>query len=272
MRPLVLRFDHWWGAWLAAAAGIPRRIGYDRPETRPFLTDALPYHAERHEVEQNAGLVPPRGTDAARARPAALHRHGRRARLGRFLAADQRRCRRSPAGRDPSRRRRRRQTMAGRRLGRGGVGLTTAFSARILLTGARRSGRFTAAIAAALPEPPLDASGQTNSRPARRLAGTLRVGARLGFRPAAPGRGCRHADGASLWPGFADQIRAVGRPASSHRSYGPNWPCAPCNRLDWPAAELAQHACMAAITPAHVLRRSRRVRPAVILIRRHRDP
>ena len=54
---LVLRFDHWWGAWLAAAAGISRRIGYDRPETRPFLTDALPYRSERHEVEQNAALV-----------------------------------------------------------------------------------------------------------------------------------------------------------------------------------------------------------------------
>ena len=39
---VVLRFDHWWGAWLAAAAGIPTRIGYAWPETRPFLTRRTP--------------------------------------------------------------------------------------------------------------------------------------------------------------------------------------------------------------------------------------
>jgi len=54
---VILRFDHWWGAWLAAAAGIPRRIGYDWPETRSFLTQALPYRSDRHEVEQNATLL-----------------------------------------------------------------------------------------------------------------------------------------------------------------------------------------------------------------------
>ncbi|MFQ5578929.1 MAG: glycosyltransferase family 9 protein, partial [Anaerolineae bacterium] len=28
---IILRFDHWWGAWLAAAAHIPRRFGYAAP-------------------------------------------------------------------------------------------------------------------------------------------------------------------------------------------------------------------------------------------------
>ena len=54
---IVLRFDHWWGAWLAAAAGIPHRFGYDIPEVAPFLTDPLPYLAGRHEVEQNWRLI-----------------------------------------------------------------------------------------------------------------------------------------------------------------------------------------------------------------------
>ncbi len=35
---LIMRFDHWWGAWLAAAAGIPVRVGSCVPECRPFLT------------------------------------------------------------------------------------------------------------------------------------------------------------------------------------------------------------------------------------------
>lgn len=54
---IILRFDHWWGAWLAAAAGIPRRFGYAIPEVTPFLTDVLPYKDQRHEVEQNWRLV-----------------------------------------------------------------------------------------------------------------------------------------------------------------------------------------------------------------------
>ena len=54
---IVLRFDHWWGALLAYLAGIPRRVGYDVSEVRPFLTDVVPYSPERHEVEQNLALV-----------------------------------------------------------------------------------------------------------------------------------------------------------------------------------------------------------------------
>ena len=53
----ILRFDHWWGAWLAAEAGIPRRIGYDIPSTKPLLTTTVPYVPGRHEVVQNLALV-----------------------------------------------------------------------------------------------------------------------------------------------------------------------------------------------------------------------
>lgn len=53
---LVLRGDHWWGAWLAAQAGIPRRVGYAVPETTPFLTTALPLPAA-HDVVRNLTLA-----------------------------------------------------------------------------------------------------------------------------------------------------------------------------------------------------------------------
>ena len=52
-----LRFDFWWGALLVYLAGIPVRWGYDLPETRPFLTERLPYLPGRHEVIQNLALV-----------------------------------------------------------------------------------------------------------------------------------------------------------------------------------------------------------------------
>ncbi len=53
----VLRFDHWWGALLAFLARVPRRVGYAMPECEPFLSDPVPYVADRHEVAQNLSLV-----------------------------------------------------------------------------------------------------------------------------------------------------------------------------------------------------------------------
>lgn len=38
---IVFRPDHWWGALLALAAGIPVRVGADTPETRALLTHTL---------------------------------------------------------------------------------------------------------------------------------------------------------------------------------------------------------------------------------------
>ncbi len=54
---VILRFDHWWGALLTYLARIPRRVGYDIAEVKPFLTEAIPYIPGRHEVEQNLSLV-----------------------------------------------------------------------------------------------------------------------------------------------------------------------------------------------------------------------
>ena len=54
---VILRFDHWWGALLAALARIPRRIGYGVPEVKPFLDDVMHYERDRHEVAQNLRLV-----------------------------------------------------------------------------------------------------------------------------------------------------------------------------------------------------------------------
>ncbi len=54
---IILRFDHWWGAFLACLARIPRRVGYDIAEVKPFLTEAVPYVSGRHEVEQDLALV-----------------------------------------------------------------------------------------------------------------------------------------------------------------------------------------------------------------------
>jgi lipopolysaccharide heptosyltransferase II len=53
---IILRPDHWWGALVAYLAGIPRRIGYDLPETTPFLTTRTVLRHE-HAVLQNARVI-----------------------------------------------------------------------------------------------------------------------------------------------------------------------------------------------------------------------
>ena len=45
---LVLRPDDPWSGELAAAAGIPVRLGFDMPRTRPYLTEVLPLPRNQH--------------------------------------------------------------------------------------------------------------------------------------------------------------------------------------------------------------------------------
>ena len=54
---IILRFDHWWGAALLWAAGVPVRWGYGTPGMGTWLTNRIPYKAGRHEVVQNLALV-----------------------------------------------------------------------------------------------------------------------------------------------------------------------------------------------------------------------
>jgi ADP-heptose:LPS heptosyltransferase len=54
---IVLRPDHWWGALLAAAAGIPIRVGAATPETIPLLTHTRAVPPKQHATEQALGLA-----------------------------------------------------------------------------------------------------------------------------------------------------------------------------------------------------------------------
>lgn len=54
---LILRDDHWWGAALAALAGIPRRVGHAHPLCAPLLTDALPHDPAEHVTRQSLAVV-----------------------------------------------------------------------------------------------------------------------------------------------------------------------------------------------------------------------
>jgi ADP-heptose:LPS heptosyltransferase len=61
---LVGRDDHWWGALLALAAGVPARVGFAHPLCAPLLSRALPYDSRQHVAAQGlelAGALQARG-------------------------------------------------------------------------------------------------------------------------------------------------------------------------------------------------------------------
>jgi heptosyltransferase-2/heptosyltransferase-3 len=65
---VVLRPDHWWGALLGSAAGIPMRVGTATAETRPFLTHA--YRGDGQHAAEHALDVARTALRAAGVRPA----------------------------------------------------------------------------------------------------------------------------------------------------------------------------------------------------------
>ncbi|MDQ3928455.1 MAG: glycosyltransferase family 9 protein [Chloroflexota bacterium] len=73
---IALRFDHWWGAALMWAAGVPRRWGYDTPGMQSWLTNRVPHAPGKHEVEQDLRLADAmiRATGRGRAAPLKVDR------------------------------------------------------------------------------------------------------------------------------------------------------------------------------------------------------
>ena len=256
---LVLRFDHWWGAWLAAAAGIPVRVGYDRPETRPFLTTALPYQPERHEVEQNAALAAALAPDRlADVRPGPLRFEiGPAARAWAAAWLDSRAATaRGPliaihAGAGAAVKQwptAEWATVAGR--------LMAEFDATILLTGGSAERPLAQEIADRLPRAPLDATGQTDLEQLGALLAqcALALGSDSGPLHLAVAVGTPTV---SLYgPVSAAKFGPWGDPAR-HCVLMTSWQCAPCERLDWPAEVAAIHSCVAAIRVADVLQAAR---------------
>jgi ADP-heptose:LPS heptosyltransferase len=251
---VILRFDHWWGAWLAAAAGIPRRIGYDWPETRPFLTEAIHYRADRHEVLQNGGLLtalapglesdlgPLRFSVSQADRDwAAAWLVGQGIDLAHPLVAIHpgagAAVKQWPPGRWTA--------VAGR--------LATELAGQIVLTGSPAERPLTVAVAAGMTGGIFDAAGQTTLGQLAALYErmSLVLGPDCGplHLAVAVGTPTVHLygpiDPAKFGP-WGDRAR--------HIVLTTGWACTPCNRLDWPAGVLNQHTCMEAITVEDVVR------------------
>jgi heptosyltransferase-2/heptosyltransferase-3 len=275
---LVLRFDHWWGAWLAAAAGIPQRLGYDIAEVQPFLTQAIPYVQGRHEVVQNLALALAAGAgdrlSAAGDRLTVIGERmaasggdsqggdwglrfavsaGDEAAAAALLPATHRPVVAIHPGSGAAVKRWRPTAwaeLAGR--------LATEHGAQVVFTGSAGEAELIDPVLAllaagpSLPVPPTSLAGQTS-------LGVLAAIYRRCALVVGPDSGPLHLAVAAGAP----TIHLYG--PVDRRTFGPwgdsrrhvvitsGWGCMPCNRLDWPAGALAEHGCVRDIAVEQVL-------------------
>jgi lipopolysaccharide heptosyltransferase II len=259
---VVLRFDHWWGALLTYLARIPRRVGHDIAEVKPFLTDAVPHVSGRHEVEQNLALVEAMGgqiehpvTPSAHPLeflPSAQDREF----AARYLAEqgigndDPLVCIHPGAGAPVKLWRNEGWTQVADDLGK--------YGANVILTGSASEKALVQAIAERMTTQPIVAAGQTT----------------LGQLAALMAR-CRLVLGVDSGP--LHLAVAVGTPTVhlygpvDSRTFGPwgdptrhivltsDMDCIPCNRLDYRLDELKEHRCVWDISEARVSEAARQL-------------
>ncbi len=252
---LILRDDDWWGAWLAALAGIPLRVGHDRPGVRPFLSHALPAGAAGdHVVGQSLALVmalagqpgpAPGPSEAPLSFRATAAQEARAAAL--LAGAGE-----APVAVHPG---------SGAAVKRWRTGawveaLTALTSSNevVVLTGGPGEEGLVGRLAQALPRPTVNLAGSTD-------LGTLAaVFARCRL-VMGPDSGPLHlavAAGAPtvhlFGPAAAARFGPWGAP-ERQRVVTSTLPCAPCGRLDWP--QPADHPCVRVLGVADVLAAAR---------------
>ena len=254
---VILRFDHWWGALLAALARIPLRVGYDVPEVAPFLTTRVPYAPDTHAAVLNLDLVAALTGRPIAPDPAAWPMtfpvsEAERADAAAWLAergvgADDRLIAIHPgAGADV-------KLWTNESWAQVADALA-ARGARILLTGSAEEAGLTADIRRRMRDSAIDAAGAT---PLPRLAALLQrcegaLGPDAGILHLACAVGTRTVR--LYGPIDPRKFGPWGDPAR-HRVVvaTPPLACQFCDRLDYPPTELPLHPCVRWITVAQVL-------------------
>ncbi len=245
---LVLRFDHWWGALVAYLARIPRRLGYDVAEVRPFLSEAVPYVRGRHEVQQNMALVREAGGEGQEpispaSEPLEFHPTAEdEVFAGRWLAGQGMAEGDVLIGIHPG-------AGAAVKLWRNqawaevGDTLARQHGARVVLTGSAGERALAEDVARRMATTPLLAAGETTLGQLAALLARCRLVLGPDCGPlhlaVALGRPTVHLYG----PVDARIFGPWGDPAR-HVVVTSDLPCIPCNRLDYGPEELGEHACV----------------------------
>ena len=262
---VIFRPDHWWGAMLVALADIPIRLGYDTPETTPWLTEALPLLNE-HSVSSNLRLagallgqqpsldpmthplrfdLDPTSAEEARtllsslpvalSRPLVIIHPGAGAAIKLW---------------EPDK-----WGGVARRLSQ--EGSTT------LITGGPNEAKLTAAVSAASNGRATDLGGRTSFA----VLAALLASADLVLGPDSGPLNLAVAVGTPTIHLFgpADPVR-FGPWGSPHRHVvlQSNWSCIPCGRFDWP--DLPAHGCVRDIDADTVMAAARQLLPSAVRV------
>jgi heptosyltransferase-2/heptosyltransferase-3 len=261
---IIARPDHWWGALLAALAGIPTRIGYDTPETAPFLTMSLPPEPGRHTAADALALARAAirslgkevGEDNQPPLPASagLEEHAAVARL--LVAAgigDEPLLVLQPGAGSPL------KAWPPERLAAVGATLARELGARVMVSGSATEHGLAQRVCDLLPEGGLNLAGALRWTELEALLtrATLVVGLDSGPLHLAVAAGTPSV--ALFGPADPAQFGPWGSPAR-HRVVTATLPCRPCRRLDWCALEpegTGPPPCMRAIPVVEVMETAR---------------
>jgi lipopolysaccharide heptosyltransferase II len=256
---LILRPDHWWGAMLARWAGIPRRIGFDLPGMRPWLTDCLPF-PPAHAVQHNALLAAYLAGIAAPGRDELTLRLRVQPADAAALDAELQQRGIAPA-----------RPIIVLHAGAGAAvklwtedswrsvcsALMSEHQAVLVLTGSDAEAPLAARLAAAAGPDAHSLAGETDVR-------TLAALIRRALLALGPDSGPLHMAAALGTPsvalyGPADPLEfGPWGSAERHRAVTSSIACRPCRILDWRGDALENHPCVRDITPAAVLDAARR--------------
>jgi lipopolysaccharide heptosyltransferase II len=260
---IILRFDHWWGALLAYLAGVPQRLGYAVPEVTPFLSDAMLYVPGRHEVEQNLrllDLVPTDRRSATYKPPPASPIH------------DPLEFRLSEQAVTWARDLTLGAPMVAIHPGAGAAvklwhaadwavvadALADETGGQIALTGSESENRLCERIAGCMGIEAQVLAGETTLEQLAALFGQCRLVLGLDSGPLHLAVAVGTPTVQLYGPVDAAAFGPWG-PANRHRVLVSDWPCIPCNRLDYKPGELVYHPCVREIKVQHVLAEAREI-------------
>jgi len=241
---LQFRADFWWGAMAVRLAGVPEHVGFDVPSVRPFLTRALALRHGWHAADENLWLAEAVAGPGSGERLEFPVSDADRRRAGELLgsAANGRRliALQSGAGAPVKLWPLERLTEVGRRL-------RNDFGASIVVIGGPGEQPRVEALVRQIGAETIGLAGVTTLGELAAVLErcTLAVGPDSGplHLAVAIGTPTIHLFG----PADSRRFGPYGDP-SRHRVIQSDWPCSPCNRLDFPSEELAEHACMSRIS------------------------
>jgi heptosyltransferase-2/heptosyltransferase-3 len=259
---LLLRDDHWWGAALAALAGIPLRVGHAHPLCAPLLTRALPFDPRQHVTRQaldvvaaavgaEQGAAEP-GTPGMRFAPTADELAWAEAWHAEQLAPGERLVVIHPGTGGPA------KLWQATSWAAVADALAAEPGARLLLTGGPGEEALVAEVAALMNRPPLTLAGRTSVGQLAALLGraALVLGVDSGPLHLAVSQGT---PSVHLF-GPSDQARfgPWGRPERHVVLRAGLW-CSPCGVFDACPRGIAGPECMERIAPGAVLAAARRL-------------